>query len=213
LSFVLLVKQNKKKSKLRMISTANSMVYGPILILNADGSRFGVGGQSGSFGTLSIFQHTVDQYGNTIGFPLVGSPITFQTSGRLKTLRFNDQGNRVAAIIGTGSIENNYYVEVWEFNGTSWAILGSPVSTGILNQVSFTSASDQTGAGWFSYDGNTFVGRQMAGVSNNARAIQAYIWNGSSWAPMGQPIIGNAQMYNLGVRVWMTSNVSRISIA
>lgn len=185
----------------------------PFLILNEDGSRFGIGGQSGSFGTLSIFQHIVDQYGNTVSFPQVGNTITLQTNGRLLTLKINDEGNRVAAIIGTGTLENNYYVEVWQFNGTAWSILGSPVNTGLLNQTSFSGGSQVISGGWFSYDGNIFVGRQMAGVSNNARAVQAYKWNGSSWGTIGSQIVGDALNYNFATRVLMPGNGSRIAIS
>jgi hypothetical protein len=180
----------------------------PIYYLNGDGSRFGIGGNSESGATTHIYQ----QVGSN-SFPRLGDPITFQTNGVLRSLLLNDEGNRVAGIIGQGAYGNNYYVEVWEFNGTAWNILGTPINTGGLDGVSFTYASLQIDGRWFSYDGNRFVGRQMAGPSNNTRAVQAYKWTGSSWTTMGQQIKGKAANYNFGARVWFNNNATKFIVS
>jgi hypothetical protein len=180
----------------------------PICYLNGDGSRFGIGGNSESGATTHIYR----QVGSN-SFPRLGDPITFQTNGVLKSLLLNDEGNRVAAIIGEGPNQDNYYVEVWEFNGTAWNILGTPINTGGLDGVSSTYASLQIDGRWFSFDGNRFVGRQMAGPSNNTRAVQAYKWNGSSWVTMGQQIKGNAANYNFGARVWFNNNATKFIVS
>jgi hypothetical protein len=184
----------------------------PIYYLNGDGSRFGIGGNNESGATTHIYQHVILQ-GGVDSFPKLGNPITFQTNGVLKSLLLNDEGNRVAGIIGQGAYENNYYVEVWEFDGTSWNILGTPINTGGLDGVSSTYASLQIDGRWFSYDGNRFIGRQMAGPSNNTRAVQAYKWNGSSWVTMGQQIKGNAANYNFGARVWFNNNATKFVVS
>lgn len=185
----------------------------PICYLNADGSRFGLGGNDNSgVCTTHIYQHVVLQNGSD-SFPRLGDPITFQTNGVMQSLLLNDEGNRVAALIGVGEYQNNYYVEVWEFNGTSWNILGAPVNTGGLDGVSTTYASQNIDGRWFSFDGNRFIGRQMAGPSNNTRAVQAYKWNGSSWATMGQQIKGKAGNYNFGARVWLNGNATKFAVS
>ena len=185
----------------------------PIYYLNEDGSRFGIGGNDYSgVCTTHIYQHVVLQ-GGVDSFPKLGDPITFQTNGVLRSLLLNDEGNRVAGIIGQGAYQNNYYVEVWEFDGASWNILGTPINTGGLDGVSFTYASLQIDGRWFSYDGNRFVGRQMAGPSNNTRAVQAYKWNGSSWVTMGQQIKGNEGSWNFGTRVWFNNNATKMIVS
>lgn len=180
----------------------------PIYYINGDGSRFGIGGNSESGATTHIYQQV-----GLNSFPRLGDPITFQTNGVLRSLLLNDEGNRVAGIIGQGAYQNNYYVEVWEFDGTSWNILGTPINTGGLDAVSGTYASLQIDGRWFSYDGNRFVGRQMAGPSNNTRAVQAYKWTGSSWATMGQQLKGNAANYNFGARVWFNNNATKFIVS
>lgn len=185
----------------------------PICYLNADGSRFGIGGGDYSgVCTTHLYEHVVLQNGSD-SFPTLGDPITFQTKGVMRSLLLNDEGNRVAALIAVGEYQNDYYVEVWEFNGTSWNILGAPVNTGGLIGVSFTYASLNIDGRWFSYDGNRFIGRQMAGPSNNTRAVQAYKWNGSSWVTMGQQIKGKAENYNFGARVWLNDNATKFAVS
>lgn len=168
-------------------------------VLNSDGSRFGIVGTSSFSGTCvaKIFQETANQNG-TSTYSQIGSQITLQTAGILTNAYLNDEGNRIAVQISANTSYNVFSVEVWEFNGTSWVMLGSPIqSNTALNSI--------LRGRWFSYDGTTVFVRQGYGI----RALR---YNGSAWVQIGATINGPS-LGNYGKRVWTNDNGTKLFIS
>ncbi|TXB62658.1 T9SS type A sorting domain-containing protein [Phaeodactylibacter luteus] len=103
-------------------------------------------------------------------------------------IALNATGSRVSATCLSGTDV------VYEWDGTNWQLLGPGFSPqGDFNPYS-TALSD---------DGNriAFGSPNKAGLSEEVGSVYAYEWNGSTWAPMGSPVLDSLKYRDYGLAV------------
>lgn len=155
--------------------------------ISGDGQILGISGVSG----LYVY---------TSGGVQVGGTITAQTPGTIRASFLSQNGTRLAFLVDKNNQYTECVYEVYDFNGTSWQMVGSPVSSG--SGVSWQSV----GGRWINSDCTIFA--VCRSLPNNQRAVQFYKYNGTSWATLGSAIQGD-----IGVYLRLTSNGSKVIVS
>ncbi len=180
------------------------------LDLSSSGMRIAVGSPYSDSAIQNVGSVTIYEFNGSDWIPL-GNKIEGLIGNLFLgySVGLNTLGDRV--VIGTRDFNPTLmaggYVEVYDFDGTSWNKLGS----------TFNSEADLDGFGErvdISGDGNRFIigaGYHDTGGTDAGRAY-VYDYNGSDWALAGLPIDGHSAGINFGASVAISRQGNRIII-
>ncbi|HLF63948.1 MAG TPA: T9SS type A sorting domain-containing protein [Saprospiraceae bacterium] len=121
-------------------------------------------------------------------------------------LSFSEDGHRIA--VGAPGVnfpsDNQGHVRIFEWNGSSWTLLGSSITANPDGFVFGYSVS-------LSADGNRVIAgdHQSPPFTGFANAFE---WNGSAWTQMGQVIFGEGEGDLCGISISMSSDGNRIVV-
>ena len=144
-----------------------------------------------------------------------GADINGEAAGDFfgSAVSISNNGLRVAvgAPLADGtSLTNCGHVRIYNFNGTSWVLLGADIdgiqnSSGFGSSVSMNGAGDAIVSGAPTYD---------TSASNTDRGQARYFrWNGTVWTQVGSSISGNGQNgEQLGYSVAMSNDGNTVSV-
>lgn len=115
--------------------------------------------------------------------------------------KFSADGKRLV-IGGSGTANNISYVQVYEWDGTSWTQVGNDINGAIGER--FGHAVD------ISKDGNRIIVGSYRGTK-----AQVFEWNGNVWTQIGATLRGYGYLgqYGYGYAVSMAMNGNRIAIS
>ena len=181
---------------------------GNYVTMSSDGSRVAIGsiGHDNYTGRVRVFEFSGPPGART--WNKIGQDMDGETAGDRfgKAVAMSSDGSRVA--IGAywyGSYQGR--VEIYDYIGTSWTLVGSS----ILGEV----ANDQSG--WsvaMSSDGSRVAigARFNNGIPNNSGHVRVYRYDGSTWNQLGSDIDGENSEDQSGYSVAMSSDGSRVAI-
>ena len=173
------------------------VVWGIFTRLNSDGTIMVGGGDryNSKRGLVRVYQW------NGSSWAQLGSDLVGGSGARLgRHVSINSDGTIIAA----GAAEDaggQGAVRVYQWNGSSWAQLGSTVTGGSGN---YYFSSHVT----LSNDGTMFC----IGSTYGAGKARVYQWNGSAWTQVGYDIIGEADGDRAGYAVTMNGDGTIIAI-
>ena len=158
------------------------------LSMSSSGDRVIIGaqGHDSNRGHARVFEWTGSAW-SQVGQDLDG--VNVGDACGIRGVSMSDNGNRVA--VGSEQFDgvagiNTGHVRMFEFNGTSWVQMGSPIEGDV--------SEDRAALVSMSGDGNRITigtSRNDAG-GTNAGQVRAFEWNGTNWVQMGTDILGTA---------------------
>lgn len=184
---------------------ANAEDYFGRLSISGDGNRLAINSSSGS-GRVEIFEWrdtSWQKLGATLhgagASALFGSATAFSHDGG--RIIIGSRGNNAAGPLAG-------LVQVFDWDGESWKQAG---------QTIHGNADSATGSEVaISADGQRIsfcdVRNDNNGLVNNGR-VRTYDWNGSSWTPVGMPIVGAATRDYLGEGLSLSSDGNRLAVS
>lgn len=142
---------------------------------------------------------------------LMGNPILGENTGDIlgTSLRLNDDGTRLVTGGTTGSTNQTKagHISVFQFDGSSWNLLGSPLYGNQAHAGFGRSVS-------FNREGNILaVGAALnKEVFNFGGRAAIYSYNGTSWVQIGESIYGTHEFELTGVSVSLNQEGNIVAI-
>ncbi|MCB0451906.1 MAG: T9SS type A sorting domain-containing protein [Aequorivita sp.] len=184
---------------------------GGAIAISADGNLMAVGASqadpNGSqSGNVRVFEWDGTQWlqrGQTLGGEAANNKFGYSVS-------LTPTGNRLA-VGATGAAAGGYpsagNVSVFDWNGSSWEIVGSTID-GVYNDIN---------SGWsVSLDGNgnrVAISAPHAGLSGTQIGeVRIYTFDGSDWSQLGNVIEGENQYDYMGHSIKLSANGERVAI-
>ncbi|HPE84142.1 MAG TPA: hypothetical protein PLV43_10530, partial [Aequorivita sp.] len=184
---------------------------GGAIAISADGNLMAVGASqadpNGSqSGNVRVFEWDGTQWlqrGQTLGGEAANNKFGYSVS-------LTPTGNRLA-VGATGAAAGGYpsagKVSVFDWNGSSWEIVGSTID-GVYNDIN---------SGWsVSLDGNgnrVAISAPHAGLSGTQIGeVRIYTFDGSDWSQLGNVIEGENQYDYMGHSIKLSANGERVAI-
>jgi hypothetical protein len=180
--------------------TSTSSYFGQSVDISADGDRIVIG----AYGTNKVYVYDWTGSNWSLAQTFTGPANSeFGTS-----VSITPDGETIA--VGAPAYNSYTYqglVGVYNYNGTSWALVGSFV-LGPSTSAYFGISVD------LSANGSRFIvgAFQNDDVTNNAGETRVYDWNGTSWVQVGSDINGVRQNDYNGIAVGITESGSRIGV-
>ncbi|MEO7056105.1 MAG: hypothetical protein ABI281_05465 [Caldimonas sp.] len=177
--------------------------FGTSLAMSADGSRVVVGAYLHGAGFTAAGQVRVYELVSGAWTP-IGTAIDGGFSQGLGyAVSMSANGRRI--LVGVPGVNNtNGYARVYEQSGSDWVALGSVLAE---SGWDFGQALDM------SDDGNRIaIGAPSGNGTSRPGTTYVYQWNGTVWAALGAPIVGEAFGDFAGAAVSLSSDGSRVAI-
>lgn len=125
--------------------------------------------------------------------------------------------------LAIGYLGSNSRVEIYDFDGTDWNIIGTPIyGTAAPYSSSFISSPSMMGTAIsFTADGNTIavgdnrIGLDLSNSNNNGilRGVaRVYTFNVSNWEQVGQTIVGESTGTRLGQSICISNGGDTLAI-
>ncbi len=179
--------------------------FGRATALNEDGTRVAIASPNAddvgtNFGKVQVYEYNGTTW-TQLGTDLDGSVVNEQFG---YSVALNDAGNRlVVGATGTASQTGTTYI--YEYDGTNWQTLGSPINgsqTGEYSgySVSMNSRGDTVAIG----------SQRFNGASNNQGRVRIFQYNGASWVQLGSHIIGTQNAESFGHTVAINDAGDRV---
>ncbi|HBD25266.1 T9SS type A sorting domain-containing protein [Flavobacterium sp.] len=188
--------------------------FGVSVSISLDGTKLAVGGRKNDGSGVDAGHVRVFAW-NGSSWVQTGADINGEAAGDFfgSAVSISNNGLRVAvgAPLADGtSLTNCGHVRIYNFNGTSWGLLGADIdgiqnSSGFGSSVSMNGAGDAIVSGAPTYD---------TSASNTDRGQARYFrWNGTAWTQVGSSISGNGQNgEQLGYSVAMSNDGNTVSV-
>ncbi|MBB00938.1 MAG: hypothetical protein CMN34_08435, partial [Saprospirales bacterium] len=182
--------------------------FGGSVSFSSDGNRLAIGaGGYDANGNNAGLTRVVEWNGNS--WIQLGNAIGGEAAGDESgsAVSISSDGSRIAigALYNDNANGSNAgHVRVYEWDGNSWGQVGQDIDGLGDDDLSGRAVS-------MSSDGNRVaVGSPLA--SNYRGNVCIYDWNGTSWIPLGNPIIGEAPGDESGYSVSISANGNRVVI-
>ncbi len=184
---------------------ASNSLLGRATALNDDGTRVAIASPESddvgtNYGKVQIYEYNGTTW-TQLGIDLNGN-FTNEQFGF--SVDLNDAGNRL--IVGaTGTTAQSGITYIYEYDGTNWQLLGSPITGTEIGEYSGYSVSMNS-------NGDTVaIGSQrFNGATTNQGRVRIFQFNGTSWAQVGSQIIGTQNSETFGYTVAINGAGNRV---
>ncbi|MEL6658244.1 MAG: hypothetical protein AAFR36_17420, partial [Bacteroidota bacterium] len=170
------------------------------LTYSFDPAAAGVGTHSITYTAAGLSNITISQLGEAI--------TTFQGNDLFDlSAAISANGERIAIRVGDGADDAMTFVQVYQWNGSSWQQLGQNID----ERIDLSPYANGSLA--FAADGNRLaIGTRRPPGPLTPGLVSVYDWNGSSWSQIGVDIIGEENADQFGRSLSLSTDGNRIAI-